>query len=391
MFERFFKRGRAADGARKAELSGDLAQATVLFAEAGQLAEAARVMLLRGDAEVDPAKRLVHFTQAAATAPSDHETARMAKKKRALLIVALAGEGAVSAVSRRDLTEAARDLEAVGDQESAAAVYARLGDVEGEARALAEAGDVEKLESLLTEQHGKDRRERDRVDAHREVETLAASGRRREALAAAVAFAARATQATAREAMTSRAEQLRARRATGPTVKLSLDGRAVTFVLGPEVIVGRTEGALQIASAAVSRQHLSIKRDGDAIVVRDLASRNGTQLRGLALGGVVNVADGLDLRLGKEVPVRVAPSAEIAGAVAIDLAGHRYIAPLGEARLGVGSWRLEIAGDGWIELVTDDTPPALAADVQLVARTTLLVGDAIGTVRNGEARLRVLG
>ncbi len=391
VFERFFKKGRTAASARKAELSGDLEKATVLFAEAGELAEAARVMILRGDAEADPAKRLVHFTQATATAPSHHETWRAAKKKRALLVVALAGEGAVSAIVRRDLTEAALDLEAAGDQESAAAVYARLGDVDGEARALAEAGDVEKLESLLTEQHGKDRAERERVDAYREVETLAASGRRREALAAAETFAAHATQATAREAMTSRAEQLRARRATGPTVKLSLNGRAVTFVLGPEVIVGRTEGALQIASAAVSRQHLSIKRDGGAVVVRDLGSRNGTQLRGLAVGGAVQVGDGLDLRLGKEVPVRVAPSAEIAEAIEIELAGNRYIAPLGEARLGVGAWRLELAADGWIELVTDDAPPALAADMQLVPRTTLLVGDVIAAVRNGEAALRVLG
>ena len=220
---------------------------------------------------------------------------------------------------------------------------------------------------------------------------MAASGRRREALAAAEAFAAQATQATARDAMTSKAEQLRARRARGPTVKLSLHGRAVTFVLGDEIVVGRTEGSLQIASAAVSRQHLSIKRDGDGVVVRDLGGRNGTQLRGLALGGAVQVGEGLELRLGKEVPVRVTPSAEIAGAIEIELAGQRYVAPLGPAKLGIGAWRLDLAADGWVELVTDDAPPALAGDVQLVARTTLLVGDAIATTRHGDPALRVLG
>jgi hypothetical protein len=390
-FGRFGGRARRAALARKAELSGDLARAAVLYAEAAMLDESARVMILRGDGEPDPAKRLAHFTQAAATAAAGGETARAAKKKRAMLVLALGGEGAISAATRHDLDEAARDLEAIGDQESAAKAYARLGDVEGEARALQQAGDVDKLEFLLTMQGDKDRAARKRVDAHREVELLVASGRRREALAAAVAFAADAPEQASREAMTARAEQIRGRRVAGPTVRLSLRGRALTLVLGDEIVVGRTEGALQIASNAVSRRHLAIARDGDAIVLRDLGSRNGTHLRGLALGGAVTVGDGIDLRLGKEVPLRIAPTSAIAGAVEIDLAGDRYVAPLGDAPLGVGTWKLELAPDGWVELVTEPTTPALIGGVQLVTRTTLLVGDAIATARNEEATLRVLG
>lgn len=391
MLERLFGKGRRAALARKAEAAGELAKAAALFVEADQPAEAARVMLLRGDGESDPAKRLVHFTQAAATAPPDHETAKAAKKKRALLVLALAGDGAVSAATRHDVVEAARDLEAIGDAEGAAAAYARVGDVEGQARALTAAGEVDELEHLLTMQQDKDRTERDRAAAHREVELLATSGRRREAIAAAEACAKQTNEAGAREALTTRAEQLRARRVGAPTVKLSLRGRALTLVLGAKVVVGRSEGALQIASAAVSRQHLSIERDGAEIVVRDLGSRNGTQLRGLALAGATKVGDGVELRLGGEVKVTIAPADEIAGAVAIELGGKRYVAPLGGASLGVGAWRLEAASDGWVELVTDGAPAAYAGDVALAERATLLVGDALASARGGEAVLRVLG
>ena len=44
--------------ARAAELRGELAQAAALFAQAGRLDEASRVMLIRGDGEADPAARL---------------------------------------------------------------------------------------------------------------------------------------------------------------------------------------------------------------------------------------------------------------------------------------------------------------------------------------------
>ena len=73
MFDRLLKsisgKGRAAAAARKAEARGELAKAAELFVEADEPEEAARVMVLRGDAETDPRLRLQHYTQAAATAP----------------------------------------------------------------------------------------------------------------------------------------------------------------------------------------------------------------------------------------------------------------------------------------------------------------------------------
>jgi hypothetical protein len=387
MFDAFGK-GRKVAAARKAELKGDLANAAVLFAEAGDLGEAARVMILRGDSEPDREKRVQHYTQAAATAPQGHEVRALAMKKRALLVIALAGEagGPASGGARHDLLEAARDLESVGEQEHAAQAYARAGDTEGEARALAQAGDVEKLETLLTEQQSKEREERRRHDAFAEIELLVASGRRREAIAAADALA---DVTPGSDAARARADQLRARRARGPVARLVIEGAPCTMVLGDEIVVGRTEGALQVSSSAISRRHLTIARDAGGIVVRDLASRNGTLLRGLAIAGSVPIGDGLELRLGKEVPMRITPSAKMEGAVEIELGGTRYLAPLGAARLPSLAWRVEQAPDGWIELASYDAHPAFISGVQLVPRATLLVGDAIARERGGPVALRI--
>jgi pSer/pThr/pTyr-binding forkhead associated (FHA) protein len=97
--------------------------------------------------------------------------------------------------------------------------------------------------------------------------------------------------------------------------------------------------AVAVASAALSRQHLTIARRGDDVVVRDLGSRNGTLLRGLALVGEAIVRDAIEVRLGKEVPLVVRPSTELPGAVALEIAGARYVAPLGPARMGGWSSR----------------------------------------------------
>jgi hypothetical protein len=383
VFDRIFGKGRRAKHARRAELRGDLAQAAALFAEAGRLDEAARVMLLRGDAEPEPRSRLVHYTQAAATAPAGHEVQRIAARKRAMLVVALVGDGPLSAAVRQDLVAAARELEALGEQERAAVAFARAGDVESEARVLAQAGDVEKLEWVLGEQQDRERRDRARQHAAAEVETLAASGRRREAAIAA--------EASDDEALRARGRAIRAQRAAGPIVRAVLHGAPVAMVLGEEIVLGRTEGALQIASNAVSRRHLVIARRDGTIVVRDLGGRNGTLLRGLALAGEATVGEGVELKLGREVPIRLTPSASVAGGVDVDLAGATYVAPLGAASLGVGAWRLEVASDGWIELATDDAPPAYLGAVRLVPRATLLAGDAIASERGGEAVLRIAG
>ncbi len=385
-FDKWFGKGRLAAQARAAELRGDLVRAGELFGEAGDADEAARIMLLRGEAETDARMRLLLFTQAARLAPEGTETNRSARLKRAELLLALAGDTAVSAVARHEVTEAARDLEAIGEPLKAAEAFARAGDKEGEARALQAAGDVERLEFLLaTEQH-KERVSRSRDERTKDVDLMIECGKRREALRALDELLAGTPEdAPLRE----RANGLRARRVVAPVVAIEAVGERWQLVLGDEVVIGRTDGAIKVPSNAVSRQHLRLAREGDAVIIRDLQSRNGTQLRGINLAGPLPVGEGIELKLGKEVPLRIAPSKLLAGAVEIDVSGEKYYACLGPTHTPVAGLDLVAGPDGWIELVSNGAR-AFHGGVELVPRATLLVGDAISTARRSEPLLRVI-
>lgn len=389
-YEKWFGRGRLAAQARAAELRGDLAKAAELFGEAGSDGDVARIMVLRGDGETDPRARLTFFTQAAQLAPEGTEERRAARLKRAELLLALAGDTAVSAVARHDVAEAARDLESIDEPLKAAQAYARAGDKEGEARALQAAGDVEGLEFLLSSEQYKERSSRARDERTKDVDLMIGCGKRRDALKALDELLAGAPDdASLRE----RANGLRARRVLGPIVTIEASSgpplERWVLVTGDEVVIGRTDGAIKVPSNAVSRQHLRIARDGTNIVVRDLESRNGTQLRGINLAGPLPIGEGLELKLGKEVPLRLTPSKRLDGAVEIDVSGERYFACLGPTHTPVEGVELATGTDGWIELVTRER--VFSGDVELVPHTTLLVGDAVSTSRGGQPLLRVIG
>ena len=102
------------------------------------------------------------------------------------------------------------------------------------------------------------------------------------------------------------------------------------------------------------------------------------------------MTDGLELKLGGEVPLRLSASEDVVGALAIDMGGSRYVAPLGPTRVGIGAWVLETASDGWLELVTGDDPSAYLGATRLEARTPLLSGDAIAASRGGAGVLRIV-
>ncbi|AKV03904.1 hypothetical protein AKJ09_10567 [Labilithrix luteola] len=393
-FDRFFGKGRAATAAQAAELRGDLAKAAELYGEADLPEEAARVILLRGDSETDPRARLQFFAQARQFAPADSDIHNEARRKRAELLLALAGDATVSAVARHDVLEAAKDLEAVGEPLRAAEAYARAGDKEGEARALQAAGDVERLEFLLSTEQHKERISRARDDRTKDVDLLIACGRRREALGALDEllreihktsngdFGVRVDETSLRE----RANGLRARKIEAPIVEVEIGESHVRLVLGREIVIGRSEGTIRVSSNAISRQHLRIFREGDAVVVRDLESRNGTQLRGVNLAGTFPIHEGLELKLGREVPLRITPSEALPGAIEIEVAGQRYLATLGPTNLPAFGFELVAGPDGWVELLARH--PAFQGDVELVGQTTLLAGDAIATTRGGAPAIR---
>jgi hypothetical protein len=390
IFRRFLGTRRAllAD-ARAAELRGDLAHAAALFAQSGRPDEAARVMVLRGDAEAESAARLRHYVQAAAVAPEGSGVHIHAQRRRWSTVLSMANDAPMTSALRAELSRAASELDALGDHTQAAEAFARVGDIERQAHALAHAGDIDALDALLSAELKRDRDATSLRRAHDDIALLLASGRRREAAAIG--------RASTEEALREKARAIESRRLAQSIVHATVRGKAMDIALGNEVVIGRapdpqgSPGAatLIVGSPAVSRRHVLIARKNGEPVVRDLGSRNATVLRGLALGGEAPVRDGLELRLGGEVPLVVMPTDDLAGAVAIEVGGMRYIAPLGPAVLGVGRWRLERGDDGWIELVTDDSPPAFAGSLRLVARVTLLSGDALAEDRGQRPVLEV--
>ena len=385
LFDRIFGKGRQAAAAKTAELRGDLARSAELYGEAGQPDEAARIMLLRAEGETDARAKLQFLAQASQLAGPDTDRQKEARRRRAELLLALAGDASVSAIARHEVIEAARDLEAIGEPLKAAEAFHRAGDKEGEARTLQAAGDVERLEFLLSTEQFNERVSRARDDRTKDLDLMIECGRRREALASLdELLKATPDDASLRE----RANGLRARKVTAPIVTLDMLGERWTMVLGDEVVIGRSEGAIKVSSNAVSRQHLRITREGDAIVVRDLESRNGTQLRGINLAGALPVHDGLDLKLGREVTLRIAPCKRLPGAIEIEVAGQRYVAPLGKAALPVEGLTLSVGSDEWVELVAQGTH-AYVNGVEWTDRATLLAGDAIATARAGDPAVKV--
>jgi tetratricopeptide (TPR) repeat protein len=387
LFDKWFGKGRLSAQAKAAELRGDLQKAAELYGEALQPDEAARVMMLRGDADTDPRARLQYYLQAAQLASQENEVKKVARLKRAELLLVLAGDATVSAVARHEVLEAARDLEAIGESLKAAEAYARAGDKEGEARALQAAGDVERLEFLLaTEQH-EERVTRARDERSKDVDLMIGEGKRREALAALDELLAASPDAAP---LRARANGLRSRKVSAPIVVVEIAGDRWTFVLGDEIVVGRSEGAINVSSNAVSRQHLRVAREQGAVVVRDLATRNGTQMRGINLAGPLAVREeGLELKLGREVPLRIVPSTRLPGAVEIDVAGERYVACVGPTRLPLRGFELVAGSDGWVELVSREGHVYMG-EVEMAPRVTLLAGDAFSTARGAEPVLRVL-
>lgn len=388
MFDGLFGKGAKARRARAAEVGGDLDRAARLWLDAERPDEAARVLVVRADLVPDATQRLAAYVHAAGVAPPGSDAGRTARRKRAELLVALAGGGALSALSRHDLAGAARDVEADGDAELAARAYRALGDREGEARALEQAGDVDALESLLGSSAEGDRRAREAERRLGEVDALLAGGARRRALAELDHLA---RDLGARADLVERAASLRARRALGPRVRVELGGRAHALVLGAEVVLGRAEADLVVPASAVSRRHLAFRRRGDALEVADLGSRNGTTLRGLDVRGALVVGDApLELRLGREVPVRVERAPEWPGALAVEVAGERALLPLGEARVPGLPFALQTGDAMWLELAVLPGGVAYLEGRALDARIDLLVGDALADRREAPPSLRIL-
>ncbi len=82
--------------------------------------------------------------------------------------------------------------------------------------------------------------------------------------------------------------------ATGPDTTFEFDG--------PEVVIGRhADAAIRLDGHNVSRRHARVARSGDAFVLEDLGSSNGTFLNGLRLEVPARLSDRDEIRIGGHV------------------------------------------------------------------------------------------
>lgn len=379
LIDRFFGKGRLLRAARRAELAGDLGRAAELFGEAGATTDAARVLVARSDAELEPKARLALLGRAIELGPTGSAPRDEARRRRAAFFLELAESGALPLGMKDDLRRAAADLESLGEPKRAADAYRLLGDDEGRTRALVASGDVEELEFALHEDATADRDARDLRSGIARADTLLAGGERRAALAELEALARRHPMD---DALRARVDGLRASRIVGHVVHVARgSGPAERWVLGSSVEVGRSEGSIVVPHAAISRTHLRIARGPNGTPeVSDTGSRNGTLLRGVRLGGALPVTDAITLSLGGEVPCAIAPHA---GGVIIDIAGERYHAALGPSVV-VDGWTLETTSDdGWIALLTTRPGAAFLGSLATGRVVELLAGDAFSDTRDG--------
>jgi pSer/pThr/pTyr-binding forkhead associated (FHA) protein len=79
------------------------------------------------------------------------------------------------------------------------------------------------------------------------------------------------------------------------------------FELGDEITIGRTDASgLVLSDQGLSRRNTTVFRDGDAVLVVDEDSLNGTFLNGRKItGGAEELRDGDEIRLGSETLIRV--------------------------------------------------------------------------------------
>jgi len=96
----------------------------------------------------------------------------------------------------------------------------------------------------------------------------------------------------------------RARAATNAGFRLVLEDREVALHPGENLLGRVEEGVAWLESSTVSRRHACIRVEGGQVILEDLASKNGTFVRGQRISAPTALADGDVFRLGR-VTVRL--------------------------------------------------------------------------------------
>jgi hypothetical protein len=184
-----------------------------------------------------------------------------------------------------------------------------------------------------------------------------------------------------------------ARLVRGPRITLTIDGSEERVLLGDEVTIGRVEATIAIASPLMSRAHLRIRRQSGAVVVEDLRSHNGTWLAGARVAAPLPIGAGVDLSIAQQIPCAIRPiEGAMRGAVAITIAGERWIASLGP--LEVAGVRLALEARDGQSVVTLCAGEGIAASLggaPIETTVELARGDVVRVNGTTPLELRVIG
>jgi len=91
--------------------------------------------------------------------------------------------------------------------------------------------------------------------------------------------------------------------------RLVVSGRDIPLAEGENLIGRAAEGAVSIRASDISRRHARIVVSNGQATLEDLASKNGTYLRGRRIRGSMDLDDGDEIRIGKVVMIFLGPVA----------------------------------------------------------------------------------
>ncbi len=381
LVNRFDRSSRDSRGARL-EAAGRLEEAFSAYREAGQLEDAARILLARAEAEPDLVQRKTLLNVVLSNAPASSPIAAEATKRRALVSLEIL-RSLPGPIIASECHSVAADLEAASLYKQAAEAYQLAGDTDGQTRMLAACGAIDALESTFDQERKDAAQRREREQLWKTVRDLDAIGRRREALASCRAWL---EHHPGDEDIIGFAREVEQRLVRPGALRAELDGRCVTIVVDPEVVVGRADAGINIPSPALSRRHLILHADAAGPLVSDAGSRNGTTLAGTRIDGALPVGDGLDLVLGGQVPIRMDRWGE--RGVSVSVSGQLYVASFGPLR--AGPFSIDRSGDVMQLRASGTAPPPVLNGLTCDAVIDLCRGDEVRASREGPVIFKVV-
>lgn len=309
--------------ALQAEAEGRYIEAARAYALCGQRLKVAEMHILEAERRGAPASALRELHVAAHFVGKESAASRALRLRLGQLYLRVLKKNPLAPTERELCAEAAELLLGAGDAASAGAAYELGGDIERAAAAYEQAGDIERVEALLGAAEARRQASAEAQDAFAAYRAHLELGQRAEALAALRRHTAAAAGTAAVEAQRLLfdlhqhflpAGQVRLRSGSSETLYIGrfplLLGRASTDA------GGASQQLLSLPDLGLSRDHAAIGC-GDAagattFCLRDLGSKNGTALSGLALapGRELPLRGAGEIGLGPNVALRfaVAPS-----------------------------------------------------------------------------------